>query len=197
MEIILGHPVTDFDALAAQQAAARLYAGAIPVLARQLNENVAEFVGLYRDELLFADADALPDEPVARVILVDTRRIWGHWRLAAETPVVVIDHHAGPETPAPHPATLLIEPCGATTTILASRLLDAGAPISPAEATLFLLGIYEDTGNLTFAGTTAADVRCAAGLLERGADLGAVRRYGQRALSTEQEAAYRALLPAL
>jgi len=38
-------------------------------------------------------------------------------------------------------------------------------------ATVFLLGLYEDTGQLTFNSTTPADARAAAFLLEQGADL--------------------------
>jgi tRNA nucleotidyltransferase (CCA-adding enzyme) len=39
------------------------------------------------------------------------------------------------------------------------------------EATLMMLGIYEDTGNLTFPSTTVDDYRAAAWLLEQGASL--------------------------
>ena len=43
--------------------------------------------------------------------------------------------------------------------------------LTPLQATLFLLGLYEDTGQLTFSSTTPEDARAAAFLLEQGADL--------------------------
>jgi CBS domain-containing protein len=46
-----------------------------------------------------------------------------------------------------------------------------GKTISPIHASLFLAGLYEDTGNLTFSSTTAEDAHAAADLLEAGADL--------------------------
>jgi len=49
-----------------------------------------------------------------------------------------------------------------------------------------LLGIYEDTGGLTYVDTTPADLAAAAWLLERGARLDWVRRYVLRPLEPEQ-----------
>ena len=43
--------------------------------------------------------------------------------------------------------------------------------LTPLQATLFLIGLYEDTGQLTFSSTTPEDARAAAFLLEQGADL--------------------------
>jgi CBS domain-containing protein len=43
--------------------------------------------------------------------------------------------------------------------------------ITPVQASLFLAGLYEDTGNLTFLSTRAEDAHAAAYLLENGADL--------------------------
>jgi tRNA nucleotidyltransferase (CCA-adding enzyme) len=48
------------------------------------------------------------------------------------------------------------------------------------EATLLLMGIYEDTGSLTYATTRPRDVQAAAWLLEQGGDLAAVRRFATR-----------------
>src|SRR6478672_1564994 len=94
MDVILTHSNSDFDALASQQAAARLYGQAHAVLAPQLNANVAEFLGLHRNELRLIERDAVPAEPVDRFILVDTDRIWGEWPTTDATETIVIDHHA-------------------------------------------------------------------------------------------------------
>src|SRR6185369_300001 len=56
---------------------------------------------------------------------------------------------------------------------------------SAAEANLLLLGIYEDTGSLTHATTGPRDLAAALWLLERGGDLGVVRRFLTRPLSAQ------------
>ena len=62
-------------------------------------------------------------------------------------------------------------PIGATVTMLVEQLVRERKPISPEEATLFALGIYDDTGALTYESTTARDVLAVARLREMGADL--------------------------
>ncbi len=193
MHVILAHSNTDFDGLAAQQAAARLFPAAYAVLAPQLSAPVAEFVGLYRDTLGLIEHDALPAEPVEQWTLVDTNHVWGSWDTAPNCTTTIIDHHSHPERDAPG-TQRIAAPTGATTTVLVEQMLAAHLPISSAEATLFALGIYEDTGDLTYSETTVRDVRCVAALLERGADLQVIRRYRYRALTSAQEQAYRALL---
>src|SRR5690606_691213 len=55
-----------------------------------------------------------------------------------------------------------------------------------AEATLFLLGIYSDTGRLSFSSTQARDVKVCAALLDLGANLRVVNRFLRRQYSDEQ-----------
>ena len=73
MEIVLTHERTDFDALASLWGAALLFPGALPVLPRQLNRNVRNFLALYKNHFRFVAADDLPRGRVRRAILVDTR----------------------------------------------------------------------------------------------------------------------------
>ena len=187
MELILTHSNTDFDALASQMAATRLYPGALAVLNPQLNENVREFAALYREELPFVRMSDLPREPVTRLILVDTSTA-PRLPLLGDTPIptIIIDHHRPERDLAPN-EELIYADTGATTTILVRRLMEYHLPLTPVEATLLLLGIYEDTGNLALPGTRAIDVACAAWLLERGARIEAVGEFLRRPLSAVQE----------
>ncbi len=59
---------------------------------------------------------------------------------------------------------------------------------------MLLLGIYEDTGSLTYSRTTPRDVRGAAFLLEAGANLEIMARFLNPPLSLEQRAVYDLLL---
>ncbi|MCC7452439.1 MAG: CBS domain-containing protein, partial [Anaerolineae bacterium] len=66
--------------------------------------------------------------------------------------------------------------------------------LTPLEATLLALGIYEDTGSLVYGTTTARDLIAAAWLLERGANLDIVRDFLEHPLSDDQIDLYNRLL---
>ncbi len=197
MELILTHSYADFDALASQLAAALLFPQAIPVLSGQLNTNVREFEALHHEELPFVRAADLPAEPITRLFLVDTSN---QPRLAiigdAPIPTTIIDHHPPGRPLLPHEELISAE-TGATTTILVQRLIESDLPVSPAQATLLLLGIYEDTGGLVLSGTCEADVACAAWLLSRRARIEAVSEFLHRPMTSDQERLFRQIESAL
>ena len=194
MEIILTHENTDFDGLASLLAARKLYPEAVPVLPRRLNRNLRHFLTLYWDEFPFVAIDDLPRERIQRIILVDTQSVttlkgMGPWT----RDVRIIDHH---------PLSRELEPgwsytggeTGSTTTILVEQMIELHLELSPIEATLLLLGIYEDTGSLSYPTTTARDARCVAWLLEQGARLQVVDTFLHYPLSEEQRRVYEQLL---
>jgi tRNA nucleotidyltransferase (CCA-adding enzyme) len=192
MDIIQTHANTDFDGLAAMLAAAKLYPGSVPVLARTLNRNVRDFLALYRDELPFCQPDDAPKGAVNRLILVDTQGYSAPKGMHAKTAVLILDHH-----PLDHPSLPLVryegEPTGSTTAFLVHRLREQFQHLSPSEASLLLLGIYEDTGNLSYTTTTARDVLAAGWLLERGASLDVVNDFMHRPLASSQRELYEIL----
>ncbi len=193
MEVILTHENTDFDALASLLGAWKLYPDAIPVLPRQLNRNLRHFLTLYRDDLPFVEADELPRRRIERVILVDTQSFTQLKGMSSKTRVQIIDHHALDRELAPG-MTYSGEEIGATTTLLLEQIIKSHIRLSPLEATLLLLGIYEDTGSLSYPSTTPRDVRCAAWLLEQGANLAVVNKFLHHPLSEEQRQLYDQLL---
>ena len=79
-----------------------------------------------------------------------------------------------------------IEPVGATVTVLTHLFMDRGIVPDADEATMMMLGLYEDTGSLTFATTTTRDYQAAAFLLEHGASLNAVASMLSQELSPDQ-----------
>ena len=58
--------------------------------------------------------------------------------------------------------------------------------ITPDEATILMMGIYEDTGSLTFSSTTEEDYYAAAFLLKEGANLNIVSDIITKELNAEQ-----------
>ena len=72
------------------------------------------------------------------------------------------------------------------TTILVEKIQHEDIPLTPFEATILALGIYEDTGSLLFTSTTYRDVEAAAYLLRQGADLSVVASFMEEPFSDEQ-----------
>jgi len=186
MEVILTHEHTDFDALASLLAASKLFPEAIPVLPRSLNRNLRDFLVLYRSSLPFRRADELPRRIVEQAIYVDTQSAQAIRGMSSKTPVRIIDHHTC-ERKLPENYHYWGEPVGATTTLLLEQIISRGITITPIEATLLLLGIYEDTGNLSYTSTTPRDMRCAAWVLERAANLEVVNSFLHHPLTPAQQ----------
>lgn len=185
MLLILTHENSDFDAVASQLAAHKLHPDGVPLLARRVNRNVKQFLGLYWDSLPFMRMEDWHRQSVDQVVLVDTQAVPGVRGLREETPVRVIDHHE-PDGVDPD-WECHVEQVGATTTLLVEMLQGAGLSLPPIEATMLLLGVFEDTGSLTYGTTTPRDARAAAWLLEQGADLSVVRRFLEIPLSDQQQ----------
>ncbi len=186
MEVILTHEHADFDALASLLAASKLHPEAVPVLPRKLNRNLQNFLTLYRNALPFRTVQELPRRKISAAIFVDTQSAQLVRGMTQKTPVRIIDHHACRENLPPH-YHCWYEPVGATTTILVEQIIGRGIQLSPVEATLLMLGIYEDTGSLSYVSTTSRDMRCAAWLLEEGARLDTVREFLHHPLSPAQQ----------
>ncbi|MBD3175580.1 MAG: CBS domain-containing protein [Armatimonadia bacterium] len=193
MDVIVGHYGTDFDCLASMVAAKKLYPRAQCVLPGRVDRNVRGFLDLYEDQFEILKAKDISADEVRRVIIVDTQRgqrlgeVLGEVVDREDVHVVVYDHH--PSSPDDVPADeSYIQTLGATTTILTGIIRDEGIHLTPVEATLLALGIYEDTGSLSFSSTTVDDVLCVAYLLECGADLDVVSRHIRYDLTEEQRA---------
>jgi len=192
MDIILTHERTDFDGLASLLGAYLLDQNLVPVLPRQLNRNVEAFLTLYGVELPFVDPRDLSGDPIESVCLVDTQAMTSIKGMVKDIKVQVIDHHQSKEN-LPEDWEITIRETGATTTIFVQAIQERDILLTPVEATLLLLGIYEDTGSLTYTRTTAEDIFAAGILLERGASLSIVTDYLNHPLSMAQQQVYEEL----
>ena len=185
MKVITSHERTDLDALASIYGAALLYPDHHALLPRNLNRNLRDFLALYRDELPFKELKELPREQVTDLILVDTQGIAPIRGMKKDTRIHIIDHHTQ-ETPESDHVLIESEPVGATTSILVERMEAGGIVPDRLGATLLLMGIYEDTGALSYMTTTARDAAAVAWLLGRGADLGLANDFLHHPLSNGQ-----------
>ncbi len=190
--VILTHEHADFDALASLLGAALLFPGSIPVLPRTINRNGQAFLALYRSSFPFIDPDRMPRGQVEEAILVDTRTFNSVKAMDEATKYLLIDHHTHTD-PLPDgwrwwDGALGPLSTGANTTLLVEKLMVQGADLTPIQATLLALGIYEDTGGLLYSYNTHRDARCVAWLLEEGAKVEVIHRFTHYPLSPAQQA---------
>ena len=180
MEIIVTHKNADFDAFASLFAAALLYPGANPVLPKALNPNVRAFLSIHKDHFSYLMHRDIKVDQMTKLIVVDVEN-WSRlekWEGLINKEGLEIhrwDHHTG-QTDIQADWSC-VESVGSTTTLLFQSLQERGGIISPMEATLFLAGIYEDTGNLTFPSTSALDAKMTGFLLDQKADLNMIKRF--------------------
>jgi CBS domain-containing protein len=130
-----------------------------------------------------------PDR-IERLIVVDVSR-WSRLgrlqklREKEKLDIVLWDHHAGKgDIPA---GWRCQEEAGATITLMIRHLKAGNCRISPIQATLFLTGLYEDTGHLTFPSCRAEDAYAAAFLLENEADLNIMNSFLRPAYGEKQK----------
>ena len=190
MEIVTTHRNTDFDGCASVVAATLLYPQAIPVLPRSLNPNVKGFLSIHKDLFPYEHPNVIDLDEVSRLIVVDTNS-WERLermdklRERSDLEVFLYDHHALDGTISADRSR--VEDIGATVSLLVDELRRQRKILTPMQATLFLAGIYEDTGNLTFHGTTSADAYAAAYLLDRHADLSILGTFLRPAYGEKQK----------
>lgn len=190
MRIITTHLNADFDCLASMMAAMKLYPGSSAVFPGSQEKNVRDFLAHEDISLPIIRLRNLDTADVTEVIMVDasSRGRLGPLAELADRPGVrfaIYDHHPSSSSDIPS-AGAVIRKRGSTSTIMVEVLREKGLSVTPAEATLLTLGIYEDTGSLSFPSTTPEDYEASAWLLRSGADLNMVAGYMRRELSAEQ-----------
>ncbi len=191
MEIITTHLSSDFDSFAAMIAAKKLYPQAHIILPTAINQNVRKFITLYEDELPpLRDVKGIDFSLVTRAIVVDTKFASRLGPAGAaldnrDIEIIVYDHH--PKSPEDIKATYdYSSEIGAATTILVNEIKKRKISISPLDATLFTLGIYEDTGSFTYPGTTHRDLEAAAYLMKNESNLFVVLKFLNLSLNEDQ-----------
>ncbi len=191
MEVITTHVNADFDAFASMVAAKKLYPDAVVAFAGSQEKSLRDF---FLTSAFYAfkweKLKNIDLKKINRLILVDIRqknRI-GKFAQVAERPDVelhIYDHHPPAEDDL-HGAVEMVREVGATTTLLCGLLREKKMEIMPEEATIMMLGIYEDTGNLTFPSTTEDDFLAAAYLKSKGADLNLISDILVKGFTAEQ-----------
>src|SRR5660397_244622 len=194
--LVTTHQNADFDALAGTVAAHRLYPESRIVFPGAMNRNVRDFVSLHYEDLPVLELRRLDMDSVERLVVVDTddkERIGELADLCSKKGVEVIlfDHHSGDkveERPGFVNGENWVLSCdGSQATSMLHILLERGMAVSPLEATIFALGIHEDTGSLTYPSTTVRDAEMLAACMRLGASHSLIEKYLHNPLTPQQK----------
>jgi len=191
MEVITTHINADFDSLASMLAAKKLYPNAVLVFPGSQERSLRDF--FIRSTLYAFEVERIKNidlKEMKRLILVDTRQISRIGKFSevlskSDLEIHIYDHHP-PSSEDLHGSVEVISEVGATVTLLLDILQKKGMEITPDEATVMMLGIYEDTGNLTFPSTKEDDFKAAGYLIRKGANLSILSNVITKELTAEQ-----------
>ncbi|WP_346292446.1 CBS domain-containing protein [Sphaerothrix gracilis] len=192
MHLVLCHTTADFDTLGAAVGLSRLQAGTRIVLTGGCHPTVQNFLALHRDEYPLIERRAVDPDKIQALTLVDAQQRqrfspvqdWLDLAEQRQLEITIYDHHLESEADiAAH--HYLIEPVGATTTLIVEMLQQRGLQPSLAEATVMALGIHVDTGSLTYEQATARDARALAWLMEQGASMRSISEFVEPGLAPQ------------
>ncbi|MCX5802254.1 MAG: CBS domain-containing protein [Proteobacteria bacterium] len=191
MKVITSHNNADFDSLSSMVAAKKLYPDALLVFPGSQEKTLREFL-IHSTLYLFdiAKIKKIDYGTIDTLILVDTRqktRIGDFSKIidSKKAKIHIYDHHPNSRDDVKGDLEF-IKSTGATVTLLISILREKGIDISPEEATIMMLGIYEETGSFQYPSTTTQDFEAASFLLSKGANINLVSDMLVKELTPEQ-----------
>ena len=183
MIVITTHKNPDFDAISSCIAAKKIYKDA-KIIFPQLPERSTKNFIIQTIIYPYLENNDIDPKKIDTLIVVDThskKRLEKKFsEIADDVYTICYDHHDEGDI---NCNECHCKKIGANITQLVEIILNKNIEISEEEATLFMLGIYEDTGKLSYASTTPKDMVIAAKLLEMGADLDTIRNIMEETLS--------------
>ncbi len=188
MKVIISHTNADFDALAGMVGCHKIYNNAVLLFPGSIERNLREYIDTNKERLPeIVSIKLLNFDDVEEIILVDVcskQRLGPVSNLLRGKKIILFDHH-------PHKDDInaeysVNEESGAVTSIITEILEKKNIPVTPFEATTFLLGIYEDTGFLTFPTVRSRDYDAAKRCLAWGADVTEISKWLHRRITESQ-----------
>ncbi len=191
MKVITSHLNADFDSLSSMIAAKKLYPDAILSFPGSQEKTLRDF--LIHSTIYLFDIEKMTKidyNTIDTLILVDTRqksRIGEFAKITdnGKVKIHIYDHHPASKDDVKGDVEV-IRTIGATASILVGMIKDRDLRVTPEEATIMMLGIYEETGSFRFSSTTPADFQAASYLLSKGASINLVSDMLVRELTPEQ-----------
>ncbi|HCB69644.1 MAG TPA: CBS domain-containing protein [Persephonella sp.] len=190
LQVVYIEEGADLDAFSSAYGITLLYPEAKILLPHALSPSVRLTINRFKDLLDKKTIRKKDLSKIDRLFLVDTSNIKKARQylknyLTEKTAIDIYDHHPTKLRKSEN-LNLYIKKTGSATTIIVEKIREKGVELKPEDSTLLLLGIYEDTGSFTYNITTSDDLKAAAFLLERGADLETVRTILERRIDEKQ-----------
>jgi len=194
MDLIVLTPGADLDALSSSYGVLKINPNAKLLKPLSLSKSAGkvfkDFQNLFKDFII-----ENPPKEIEKLILVDTHslsRLENLKDLPKFKKLVIYDHHPLKENI--EFEGIIDTSVGSATTLIVEEIKRKNIPLNKEEATLLLMGIYEDTGFFKYNGTSPRDLMMAAYLLEKGAEISTVRYYVEEKFTIEHlEIAYKLL----
>ncbi|WP_448584113.1 CBS domain-containing protein [Thermocrinis sp.] len=177
MKVIILEEGADLDALSSAYGVLLLYEDAYLLKPSLLSRKASEVFKRFREK--FRVVEELPEK--FDLVLVDSHKLEDYKSFQIED-IYIYDHH--PKAPKDFKGK--VDMVGSATTLIVEELQRLNKSISPEDATILAFGIYEDTGSLTYEGTTERDALALAWLLKMGASLRTIREFLREGLSKEE-----------
>ena len=197
--IITGHANADFDCIASMVAVQKLYPGSVLIYPGSKERAVKSFFMQGASILFdFRSSKDVDFSEVELLVVVDTKqknRV-SHVDAVFKNPnlrIHLFDHHpaTNDDLQAEYSRT---EMWGATVSILVEELRKKNIELNRDEATLLGIGLYEDTGSLTFPATTEHDFIAAGWLRSQGMDLNTISEITRNTMTPDQVALLHTML---
>lgn len=190
MKIIITHLHCDLDGLASMIAASLLHPNAQIVLNGSPDANVRKYLRNEGKDLHILPERRVHMEDITEMIIVDTcdiKRLGNYAKLLSDKTTIqtiCYDHHPNQGDYPFH--KIHRGNHGACSSFMLEILNQESITINPNQATLFALGIYEDTGSFQNPNTTDKDFLAMAYLFSLGASLSVINQYINPNLSSKQ-----------
>lgn len=192
MNIVITHINPDFDAIASAYAAYKLYNCNHIALCSNMENNVYKYIEDNEFKINIKQYNDKTYKEITKIdnlIITDCNQKARLGKLAclldiAEN-IIIYDHHNKNSCDIETDNKNIYE-IGAVTSLMVEILQNKNIDISKEEATFLALGIYEDTGLLTFSKTKEKDALSLAYLISKNADTTLANDYIQRELSNIQ-----------
>lgn len=193
MKIVITHQSPDFDAVASAYGAFMLYSCDKIYLSHNVDENVMWYIKDENMENIFqrVSTNFVKDfnEEIELLVITDckVKSRLGYLDKFIEKAkrIYVYDHHTTSECDIDVDEKF-IEEVGSSTALITNKIAEKNIPLPKEGLNLMLLGIYEDTGFLTFNTTTEMDFRAVIEILKMGGDLSRINQYIKRDITKEQ-----------
>ncbi|PMP86951.1 MAG: hypothetical protein C0174_00180 [Thermodesulfobium narugense] len=190
--LIFTHNNSDFDGIASAFMLQKIFNAKV-VMPERVEFQVEAFLHLYEYIFPFVKYEDIAFEEIDFLVFADTsnpQRIgsfYGSLPKNKELEVYIFDHHTLGYFPpnfkiVRYPDTSV----GSSVTLVWEEIKRRGIKYSEIEATLMLLGVYEDTGRLLYTSTTYRDANAVADLIQNSANLMVVSRFLESGMNPYQ-----------